>query len=126
MDKNVRDRLRTFIASQNMSVRRFEVLCGFPNSFVSNMKRTTSPARLEIISAKFPELNISWLMTGQGEMLNDTIAKSKALSHRSEENNLEELCKNLLVALEQEHLSITALIEQNERLIKILEERERK
>lgn len=70
LDNNsVKERLSAFIKSQNLSVRKFEIMCGLPNAFISNMKRSISPDRLITISNKFPQLNITWLMTGNGEML---------------------------------------------------------
>ena len=71
MENTIKGRLLKFIESRSMSVRRFEMECGFPNAFVSNIKRTITPARLEALSNRFPELNIVWLMTGSGEMLTD-------------------------------------------------------
>ncbi|MBQ7855965.1 MAG: hypothetical protein IJ348_02470 [Alistipes sp.] len=126
MDGLVKERLRTFIASRGISVRRFELLCGFPNSFVANMKRTTSPSRLEVIAERFPELNISWLMTGKGEMLNPNVtpsAEQHADSLAEEVARLAVQCDRLLTALEAEHKQVESLIEQNSRLIALLEKR---
>lgn len=69
VERSVKSRLLEFIRSQHMTVRRFEVKCGFPNAFVSNMKRSIMPDRMKIISEAFPMLNVSWLITGLGDML---------------------------------------------------------
>lgn len=120
----VKERLRTFIASKDMSVRRFEILCGFPNSFVSNIKRTTSPARLEVIASKFPELNITWLMTGNGEMLNTSYLENCEVSHiDSESAELMQHCEKLLAQLERQQTQIKTLIEQNNRLLQLLQQK---
>lgn len=124
MDRLVKERLRTFIASKDMSVRRFEILCGFPNSFVSNIKRTTSPARLEIIASKFPELNITWLMTGKGEMLNAVhLEPLESSQTETETAKLLQHCNKLLSQLEQQQTQIATLIEQNNRLLQLLEQK---
>ena len=39
------------------------------NGYVSRIKNSIKPNRLETISLKFPQLDIHWLMTGEGEML---------------------------------------------------------
>ena len=120
----VKERLRTFIASKDMSVRRFEILCGFPNSFVSNIKRTTSPARLEVIASKFPELNITWLMTGNGEMLNTSYLENREVSHiDSESAELMQHCEKLLSQIEKQQAQIETLIEQNNRLLQLLQQK---
>ncbi len=75
MEDTIKGRLLKFIESRSMSVRRFEIECGFPNAYVSNLKRTITPARLEALSNRFPELNIVWLMTGSGEMLAEQAPK---------------------------------------------------
>ncbi len=124
MDRLVKERLRTFIASRDISIRRFEILCGFPNSFVSNIKRTTSPARLEVIASKFPELNISWLMTGKGEMLNAPHREPREDSHtETEPAKLMQQCNRLLTQLEKQQSQIETLIEQNNRLLQLLEQK---
>ena len=124
MDRMVKERLRTFIASKDMSVRRFEILCGFPNSFVSNIKRTTSPARLEVIASKFPELNITWLMTGNGEMLNTSYLENREVSHiDSESAELMQHCEKLLSQIEKQQAQIETLIEQNNRLLQLLQQK---
>lgn len=124
MDRLVKERLRTFIASKDMSVRRFEILCGFPNSFVSNIKRTTSPARLEVITSKFPELNITWLMTGKGEMLNSSYIESRKTSQITPEPiELMQHCEKLLAQLERQQTQIETLIEQNNRLLQLLQQK---
>ncbi|MBQ5635763.1 MAG: hypothetical protein IIV10_05575 [Alistipes sp.] len=124
MDRLVKERLRTFIASRDISIRRFEILCGFPNSFVSNIKRTTSPARLEVIASKFPELNITWLMTGKGEMLNAPHLESSQTSQTEEESmQLQQHCEKLLAQLEKQQSQIETLIEQNNRLLQLLQQK---
>ncbi len=78
MKESIKERLLKFIESRSLSVRRFEIECGFPNAYVSNMKRTMTPQRIDALSKRFPELNIVWLMTGNGEMLNTCSASHKA------------------------------------------------
>lgn len=68
----MKKRLQLFIESSGMSTRRFEIACGFPNAYVSNIKHTITPKRLAAIAEHFPQLNISWLLSGEGEMLRQT------------------------------------------------------
>lgn len=52
-----------------MSVRSFETTCGFSHGFVANMAKSMQPDKVERISHCFPELNVGWLMTGEGAMM---------------------------------------------------------
>lgn len=65
----VRDRLEYYIAHKGLSVRRFEILIGASNGYVSNIKLNITPAKQKQIQSAFPDLNMSWLLTGEGEML---------------------------------------------------------
>ena len=63
-------RLKTFLKSINLNVRQFEQKCGFSNGFVSNIKEQIRLNVVTVIHFHFPELNLNWLFTGDGEMLN--------------------------------------------------------
>ena len=65
----VRDRLEYYIAHKGLSVRKFEILIGASNGYVSNIKLNITPAKQKQIQSAFPDLNMSWLLTGEGEML---------------------------------------------------------
>lgn len=65
----VRDRLEYYIAHKGLSVRRFEILIGASNGYVSNIKLNITPAKQKQIQSAFPDLNMSWLLTGEGDML---------------------------------------------------------
>lgn len=66
------DRLARFINYLGLKPTSFEVAMGFSNGSISkllNEKRALGSDRLETIVFKHPELNISWLIIGKGEML---------------------------------------------------------
>lgn len=65
----VRDRLEYYIAHKGLSVRRFEILIGASNGYVSNIKLNITPAKQKQIQSAFPDLNMSWVLTGEGDML---------------------------------------------------------
>ena len=65
----VRDRLKEFIAYCGISVRQFQIAAGLSNSFVASIDQSIAPkSQVKIISA-FPDLNMGWLLTGDGTML---------------------------------------------------------
>lgn len=68
MERNLKSRLIEFIARKECRYDEFEIECGLPNAYVSNIRNNITSRRLEVITAKFPDLNLQWLMTGEGSM----------------------------------------------------------
>ena len=66
---SVKERLKAFIEYKKISIRSFENRCGLSYGYVNNMRVSIQPAKLKSISLQFPDLNKSWLLTGEGEML---------------------------------------------------------
>ena len=74
MKSTVKERLIAFINYLGMSKNAFENACGLSTRYVSNISASVSPGKLKQISLKFPELNVEWLLTGQGDMLRETLS----------------------------------------------------
>ena len=72
----LKDRLLEFIKHNNMSVREFERYCGFSNGVVGALKDNLTEGRRKVIVEKFPTLNLYWLLTGEGNMLNDAVSNN--------------------------------------------------
>lgn len=68
-NQSVKDRLKLFIVFKNISVREFERKIEAAYGFVGNMSKSTSPEKIMRISNAYPELNVKWLLSGEGEML---------------------------------------------------------
>lgn len=68
---SLRDRILNFIEAKGLTVQSFEKMVGLSNGAVSKMGDNTRRGTLDKISSRFPELNCSWLLTGEGEMLNE-------------------------------------------------------
>lgn len=69
MEQTVKQRLTLFIKQKGLTGRSFARLMGLPETFVSSMRNSTSDENLHKIFVKFPDLNPTWLLTGEGEML---------------------------------------------------------
>lgn len=76
MKSTVKERLIAFINYLGMSKNAFENACGLSTRYVSNISASVSPDKLKQISLKFPELNVEWLLTGQGDMLREKLSTS--------------------------------------------------
>jgi hypothetical protein len=72
---SVKERLISFVKSNKMSIRKFELTCGLSLGYINNIRVSIQPDKISRIASHFPELNTGWLLTGEGEMLrkDDTI-----------------------------------------------------
>lgn len=72
----MKERIKYFIKSIGISVALFEKNCGLSNGSVNKMADGTRTTTLDNISKAYPQLNMNWLKTGEGEMLNSEINQS--------------------------------------------------
>lgn len=74
----IKDRIIEFIKAERLTVRGFETASCISNGAVSKMGDNTRRRILDKISAAYPQLNMDWLLTGDGEMYNaeDTTAEN--------------------------------------------------
>jgi len=87
----VQERLKTYIKYKKMSVRSFEIKCGLSTSYISNIRISIQPDKVNSISKHFPDLNTGWLLTGEGEMLkttNNNSSSNKPFSDREISNGI--------------------------------------
>jgi len=69
MQSDVKQRLMQFLIHLGIGQRAFAERAGLSAGFVNAIRVSIQPKSLGKISAAFPELSISWLLTGEGEML---------------------------------------------------------
>ena len=65
----IKERMLEFIESMNLSKKEFETASGLSNGYLNNCKGNVGAAKLEGILTAYPQLNRTWLLTGEGEML---------------------------------------------------------
>ena len=80
MKETVRDRLLQFINELGISTRMFEQNCGLSNGFVRNTGDSIRRNNLEKISIVYPDLNTTWLLTGDGNKLNSSAKSITSIS----------------------------------------------
>lgn len=68
-NQSVQNRIMQFIMFKNISVHKFEIMVGLSQGYIKNISKSIQPDKMEKIAKTFPELNLGWLMTGEGEML---------------------------------------------------------
>lgn len=100
----VKDRLIAFIEYRGLSKNKFEKICGLSYRYVSNISKSIQPAMIEKISLKFPELNMGWIVTGEGEML-------RASPQPEEKKDSETLTQELAEIIKRQQDTIYLLTE---------------
>lgn len=73
----MKERILQIIEALGITVQQFELNVGLSNGAVSKMGDNTRRSTLDKISIVYPNVNISWLLTGEGSMLNTTKAMRK-------------------------------------------------
>ena len=83
------DRLIQFINHIDMSARQFDISIGASNGYTLRMKKNQASIGSDVIETilkVYPQLNVAWLITGEGEML-----KAKEVSEILEFEDLSKL-----------------------------------
>ena len=66
------DRLMQFIKYAGLSARKFDLSIGASNGYTLRMQKNKASVGSDVIEnilKTYPQLNVVWLITGQGEML---------------------------------------------------------
>lgn len=81
-----KERTLRFIAYKGLSVKKFEEMCGLSNGYVNSMRSGYGSSKLSDVLTTFPELNMGWLVNGEGDMLN--LPKEENLPSTDEQNEM--------------------------------------
>lgn len=73
MENKLRERVLRYCEYMNIRISQFEKKAGLSNGYFNQVSKKPSVSKLESISIAHPELNIDWLCTGHGGMLNDQL-----------------------------------------------------
>ena len=68
------DRLMQFIKYAGLSARQFDLSIGASNGYTLRMKKNSASIGSDVIEnilKAYPQLNVIWLITGEGEMLKE-------------------------------------------------------
>lgn len=113
MDSNVKERLLAFIKFKGISKNRFETMCGLSKRYVSNISQSISPEVTKKISLTFPELDMGWVLTGEGDMLSVTTSTPDDSITLSGDTMRVFLSMSSAIARQEENISkLTAIIDR--------------
>lgn len=74
---SVQERLMQFLKYKHLSKLAFANSIGRSPSYVTNMVTSIGGESAKIIERVYPELNMKWVLTGEGEMLNNSSSLEK-------------------------------------------------
>lgn len=69
MKNTVRERLTEYLKVKKISKSAFGRAINASSAFVTSIRKTIGAEKIQAIALNFPDLNIEWLLTGEGEML---------------------------------------------------------
>ncbi len=77
----IKERVQEYCKYKNMGISRFEKLAGLSNGYFNQVAKRPSDASLVKISKAHPDLNLAWLLTGRGDMIDDETLSTDNSNH---------------------------------------------
>lgn len=71
METDIKTRLTQFLEKIGMSKTDFGRKIGVSSAYVTSIRKSIPAEKLMIIKEQFPQLNVDWLITGEGKMTNE-------------------------------------------------------
>jgi phage repressor protein C with HTH and peptisase S24 domain len=72
MEQTVKERIILYLRYKGIGYNKFESIAGISHGYIANLKSTPKKEQLAKILLAAPDLNRTWLLAGDGEMLNKT------------------------------------------------------
>lgn len=70
---DLKQRLKEFIAHGGLTIKGFERSLGMSNGYVNSISKGLGDEYMNKLIENYPNLNVVWLLTGEGDMLTDHI-----------------------------------------------------
>lgn len=127
----IKERTCEFIKAKGLSKSEFERRCGLSNGYINSMRSGYGLAKLERVLREFPDLSKDWLIYGEGPMLRPVVDSSVIVNGNGNfgngnGNTIQQVgtaTSSAEAVLAERVKSLEALVNEKERLIKVLMER---
>lgn len=70
--QTIKDRLKIFAQTENLTHAQFEVGCGLSNGYLASKTKGLNSEKIHMILSAYPKLNKYWLLFGEGDMYVDS------------------------------------------------------
>lgn len=112
----LKQRLAEFLAYLKMGQAKFAESVGLSKGFANNVGDSIRTENLQKISMIYPDLNLTWLLTGEGEMIKSSVSVNQRIG-RIDNNHGAVVGHNAgqITTGKEEH-EISAIIAENARL----------
>lgn len=102
----VKERLIIYLDYKNETKSAFGRKIGVSSAYVTSMRKSIDSDKLKSIALEYPDLNIEWLMTGEGEMLKDCSNFEKNEQNLTVSDMYREICRlNKIVEKQQDTIT---------------------
>lgn len=64
LDNTVKGRLKAYLSANNITMAEFGRRIGVSSAYITSMRKSIQPDKVERIKEEFPDLDIDWLLTG--------------------------------------------------------------
>jgi|GEM_PF-4971961 len=78
--ETVKERLIEYLKYKGISQYKFQESIGASNGYINSMRKGIGVDKLEQVRSKYPDLDIKWLLTGDGTMLRQSDENSASSS----------------------------------------------
>ncbi|HEX7845147.1 MAG TPA: hypothetical protein VF476_05045 [Chitinophagaceae bacterium] len=101
------DRLLVYLEYKGLTIYSFEKACGLGNGYLGKQhkgKGAMGSEVLEKLAEQYPDINLTWLITGKGKMIQKTTKGKKPAENfiMKEEQALYEIKNKLVVVLKDQ------------------------
>ncbi|MEH6680116.1 MAG: hypothetical protein V7724_06180 [Sediminicola sp.] len=120
------DRLTQFIQYAGLSARQFDLSIGAGNGYTLRMKKNHASIGSDVIETiirTYPQLNLVWLMTGEGDMIKknvETEVKGFDQLPKEKQNEIERIIEQKIRQRQEQEfhkllMDVTKEIEKNQK-----------
>lgn len=108
---SVRERIKFYLKSKNITQEAFSETIGVSKGYVNAIRKSIQPDKLSLIKERYSDLNIDWLLTGEGEMISmegKQITSNYQVSSRRKDDTVTQVDSDEYMEVEYRDLSVAA------------------
>ena len=73
---DIKSRLSAYLKAKGVNKSEFGRAIGVSSAYITSIRKSIQPDKLDKIAEVYTDLNISWLLTGEGEMLKGSLTQT--------------------------------------------------